>query len=244
MAKNRIRATGEGTIYEEPLNRWSASITIDGQRIEVRAANREQVNAELRQHANTGNVTSRTRPKQATRWVGQIFVGPRRVKRTGATQAEVVAKLNALKGDRQAGRAAGQGNMTVGDVLDVWWERFTEGKETVGKAGKDWVQLAPSTRDRYRWGVDLIRKEFGSNRLRELDEDRVENGLARITSGEHGRPLARSSVTRVRAVMIEVLRYAKRKKWVRSNAALDARIGYIGRERTALTPQEASTGPN
>lgn len=176
------------------------------------------------------------------RWVGMIHVDGRRVKRTGRTKTEVTTKLNELKRMRDDGIGPGYGNKTVGMVIDEWWERFKAGKEAVGEKGKKWSQLAPSTQDRYRWAVDILGKEFGATRITALTSDRVEEGLERIASGAYGRRLARSTVVRVRAVLVEVLRYAKRKKWTPTNVAMDARVGDVGhaaRERIALTPDEA-----
>jgi integrase len=75
----------------------------------------------------------------------------------------------------------------------------------------------------------------------------VESGLEHIAAGlvddngKRSRPLARSTVVRVRAVLVEILRYAVRKKWTPTNVATDARVGDVGhdaRERIALTPEQ------
>jgi integrase len=152
----------------------------------------------------------------------------------------VVARLNELRVHQESGRGPGDGNKTVGDVLNVWWERFENGKERVGsRASRDWRQLSPSARHRYRWARNLLTEEFESRRLRTLTRDDIEKGLAKIAAD---RDLAHDSVKRVRAVLVEALRFAQGERWIAVNEAERSRIGYIGRgdgEPTWLLPDEA-----
>lgn len=71
-------------------------------------------------------------------------------------------------------------------------------------------------------------------RLTALTSDRVESGLEHIAAGlvddngKRSRPLARSTVVRVRAVLVDILRYAVRKKWTPYDyRSANIRAGYV-----------------
>jgi hypothetical protein len=50
VANERVRANGEGTIYEEPLKRWASFVTFaDGERREIRRDTAKQVSATIRE---------------------------------------------------------------------------------------------------------------------------------------------------------------------------------------------------
>ncbi len=155
------------------------------------------------------------------RWVGQLYIEGRRRKVTARTRPEVVDKMNALKSAAVTGEAVADGNATVGDIIERWRTRVLADRAD---------GLAPSTLTRYRWALDVLDNEFGRKRLRGLDADAIEDGLDHIATGVHGRPdkngnprpLARSSVARLRSVLVEVLDFAMRRRLLAHNPARDA----------------------
>jgi integrase len=175
------------------------------------------------------------------RWVGQVYIEGRRRKVVARTRPEVVDKLNKLKAAGAYGEAVTDGNLTVGELLELWRTRVLGARDP-----------APSTAIRSRWILGLLSAEFGTYRLRTLDADRVEGGLDRIATGVHGRrdakgnprPLVRSSVVRIRSVLIEVLDFAVRRRIVAYNVAMAAEVGAVGRQsaaRAVLDPKQAAT---
>lgn len=145
---------------------------------------------------------------ERNRWVGRLYVDGERRKVTARTRAEVVAKMNTLRGREASGEPVGDGNITVGEVLERWQARVLDGRD-----------LAPSTREQYLWALRLVRAEFARRRLRRLSVDQVETGLDHIAAGAHGRPLARSSLARVRDLLVDVLDFAVKRRLVASNVA-------------------------
>lgn len=145
---------------------------------------------------------------ERNRWVGRLYVDGERRKVTARTRNEVAAKLNRLRAEAATGQAVGDGRVTVAEVATRWKERVLDGRT-----------LAPSTRERYEWALDLIDAELGRKRLRTLTVDHVETALDHIAAGAHGRTLARSSLTRVRALLVTILDFAVKRRLVGANVA-------------------------
>ena len=159
------------------------------------------------------------------RWVGIFTTGRdahgRRVRRrvTGRTKTEARQRLRALQREAADGRPTPSGNLRLGAFLDRWLDEIVTAK--VG---------SPNTLDNYRWAVDRhIKPALGSRRLRDLTPDDVD-GLLRAKLGAG---LGHSSVMRIRAVLVQALRYGERYGHVGRNVAqlVDlprARVGRAG----------------
>jgi integrase len=142
-------------------------------------------------------------------YIGLIYVDGRRRKVRGRTKTDIRAKFAALQRERDEG-VTSDGNVTVANVLDLWRDRTLANRD-----------LAPATRSGYEDNLAVLRREFGSQRLRQLDVARVERGLDRIATGMHGRgkPLSRSTMTHLRSTLAQALDVALRRRWIAHNPA-------------------------
>ena len=130
------------------------------------------------------------------------------------------------------------GRITFGEVALRWRERVLDARE-----------LAPSTSDRYRWMLDRVVAEVGTRRLRSLTVEDVERALDRLAAGTYRRegredtPITRSTLTRLGALVIEILDFAVRRRLVSSNVARLAELTPSApreRRQRSLTPDEAA----
>ena len=128
--------------------------------------------------------------------------------------------------------------MTFGEVARRWRERVLDARA-----------LAPSTSERYRWMLDRVVAELGTRRLRSLTVEDVERALDRLAAGAHRRegredtPITRSTLTRLRALVVEILDFAVRRRLVGSNVARLAELTPSApreRRQRSLTPKEAA----
>lgn len=164
--------------------------------------------------------------KERGGYIGQAWVDGRRRKVRGRTRVDVLAKLALLRRQEADGTVVADGNATLGDLLDRWRDRELASRK-----------MASTTRERYVWAIGLLRQEFATARLRAVDVDRIEAGLDRIASGVYGRgwPLSKSSVARVRDVLVAVLDFGVKRKVIPSNPA---RLAVV--TPTAAQPQRRS----
>lgn len=155
-------------------------------------------------------------------YIGLLFVDGKRRKVRARTRVDVLTRFDALKRAADAGIVV-DGNTTVGEILDRWRDRVLPG-----------MDLAPSTRARYDWALTLLHCQLGKTRLRGLDVNVIERALDRIATGEHGRGavLSRSSVAKVRGVLVTVLDFAERRRMISGNPA---RLSVVS--PTAAAPQ-------
>jgi integrase len=171
--------------------------------------------------------------KERGGYIGQLWVDGKRRKVRGRTRVDVLAKLAVLRRQEADGTVVADGNATLGDLLDRWRDRELAARK-----------MASTTRERYVWAIGLLRREFATARLRTLDVDRIEAGLDRIASGVYGRgwPLSKSSVARVRDVLVAVLDFGVKRKVIALNPARLAVVTPTAAEpqrRTALEAEEA-----
>lgn len=166
-------------------------------------------------------------------WVGQLWIDGRRRKVRGPTKVDVSARLNQLRHQADEGTPPGDGNATVGDLLDLWAARVLANRD-----------LGPSARLEYERALRVLTAEYGTIRLRSLTVDAVEAGLDRIATGRHGRgrPLSRRSLKLMRSTLAQVLTLGVRRRLIAHNPALLAELTPTAARpvpRNALTPAEA-----
>ena len=112
------------------------------------------------------------------KWYGQyIDAQGHRRKVSGRTSDEVSRKLRRKFNAAEDGLPTGHGNMTVGDLIELWFGRVKEGLQPLYVDGHHWEQVTPSTQSRYEWITTMLSDEYGRVRLKALDADRVELGL-------------------------------------------------------------------
>ena len=166
------------------------------------------------------------------RWVGVLDLGRRgdgrRVRRkvTGASAREARDKLRKLRSEIEAGAHERDGNLTVEAFLTDWLER------EVPKFAR-----SVNTLDNYAWAIRChLVPGLGSHRLAKLTPDHVDELLeVRAADG-----LAKSSVQRIRAVLVTALDHADRRELVRRNVARLTRTPDAGAtRRRSLTVSEA-----
>jgi hypothetical protein len=136
------------------------------------------------------------------------------------------------------GDVVADGRLTFGEIAQRWRKRVLDGRA-----------LAPSTDERYRWMPDRVVAELGTRRLRALNVEDVERALDRLAAGAHRRdgrgviPITRSTLTRLRALIAEILDFAVRRRLVGSNVARLAELSPSApreRRQRSLTPDEAA----
>ncbi len=255
----------KGSTYAEYPEGWRARLTIDG--TTYTAKGRKQRDAVDQIATQSGirfddvrallKAATKARPNRGSRsqldgfdgigepkWYGQyIDAQGHRRKVSGRTSDEVSRKLRRKLNAAEDGLPTGHGNMTVGELIELWFGRVKEGLQPLYVDGHHWEQVTPSTQSRYEWITTMLSDEYGRVRLKDLDADRVELGLKRIAAGRYGKsdaagkptPLARTTVVRVRSVLRTMLGFAVRRHFVAFNAADDAGIA-----RTTSPPRTTS----
>ena len=110
------------------------------------------------------------------------------------------------------------GNATVKPLLEQWAIKVLPNRD-----------LAPSSYENYDLAVRVLVQEFGSDRLRSLDVQRVERGLSAIATGRYGRgkPLSRRSMKLYRETLVQALDAAVRRDQLHRNPAQHAELPRI-----------------
>jgi integrase len=181
-----------------------------------------------RREKGTGSVYED--PQRPGRYIGEIRIDGRRRRVSGATKTDVRAKLRELTAKRDTGQRVGDRRVTVADAVDEFMTREVPNRG-----------LSPRSLVIYEWTADLIRTELGTVRLDDLTADTVEAMLDRIRSRD-GRPLGRSSLTKVRGTLRQAIAFAERRGKATRNVALAATITPTAagtKPRRALTPDQA-----
>lgn len=138
----------------------------------------------------------------------------RRVTRTTRTRAEAQALARELAGVGNPGTGA----RTVGELLDLWYDR----------SQADW---SASTRPGYRSKIDLyLKPEFGELPLRKLTAAKIDDLYRRIrTQGHKGKPLSVATVRRTHAVLSGACSQAVKWGWLPTNPCDNATPGRLVR---------------
>lgn len=164
------------------------------------------------------------------KWQGQVWVTSgrrRRVKVSGTTKAEVLARLRDMKAKDAAGIQVAGRTPTVAELLDDWLTDVMPGR------------VVASTISSYRWVTDKhLVPRIGTKRVASLSVADVETMLRRMASDG----LSRSSCFRARAVLGQALTWAERRDLIQRNVARLAELPADAtpvREGRALNSNEA-----
>lgn len=163
------------------------------------------------------------------RWVAQVYLEDGRTRRAIAdTEPKAKKRLRELLNAAETGTALVDGNATLGTWLTAWQDKALASSDA-----------SPRTIDAYNWACSVLRDELGTVRLRQLDEDRIEEALEhRATAG-----MSRASLVKVRSVLGMVLDFAIRRKKLSRNPARTAELPKDARrpaDGRSLTPKQAS----
>ena len=170
------------------------------------------------------------------RWVGLVTLPAdgtgkrRRAKVVASTKTEARRKLAELRRAADDGLPTGHGGITVAVLLDQWMATAVPARSRV---------RSPNTVDNYRWAIGHVVPAIGAKTLRALAPEDVERLLVDLAQ----RGMARSTVQRVRLVLVTALRWAQRRRLVAWNAAELAELPLIERapkDGRSLTVDEAS----
>lgn len=177
------------------------------------------------------------------RFVGALVVDGKRRKVLGTTKKDVRARLDVMRRDIADGRTIGDGNTTVGALLERWKAKVLPG-----------LDIAEQTRSTYGWSVDVIATELASKRVRTLTPDDVEEAFERLAAtptryaltrgGKGSQMISRASLVKIRSVLGQVLDYAERRGLVNRNVARVAILPATARRAQAgraLTTDQART---
>ena len=147
------------------------------------------------------------------RWVGAVTVDGRRRKVVAKTKTEARKRVDALRRAAEAGEPVGNGNITVGEVIDRWEQRALAGRE-----------IAESTRETYVWCCTKLRAEVGGARVRSFHVEQLEAAFDRMKSARTGEPLSKSALIKLRSVLGQALDFAMRRGLVAHNVARIAEL--------------------
>ena len=178
--------------------------------------------------------------KSVNLWRGAITVDGVRRRVSGATRAEAVSNLDKVRGDVAEGTPVGDDTRLATWI--AWW------LDNVGAARPD---PSERTEDNYKWALAQA-APLGGTRLRDLTTADVEGLLRQLATRKPGRrtsrrgtghrPLGRSSLSRVRMALGEVLEEAVRRDMIARNVVRHAKLPRTAKPptpRRSLTPQEA-----
>ena len=140
-------------------------------------------------------------------WKAEVRIDGKRYVRRGKTKGEVQDKLNALKRQEARGTLSVDQSTTVGTLVNEYVERVVPNR----KSGN----LSASHRYTYEWAAKIITSEIGTKRAASLTTRQVEQMLDRLA----GRPMARSSITKVRGTLRLALDHAVRRGDIARNVA-------------------------
>ena len=175
----------------------------------------------------------RSMEKRATgpveRWFAQVIIDGQKRRVMCENEAHAKRELRKLMRSVDDGKPIADGNLTV-DALTREWE-------TKVLASRD---VSPSTKERHRWALNILREDLGGCKVRTLSPDRVE----RAFEGRADADYARSSIIKMRGTLSQVLKWAVRRDLVSRNIATVVELPASARpakEGRSLNPTQAKT---
>ena len=140
-------------------------------------------------------------------WKAEVRIDGKRYVRRGKTKGEVQDKLNALKRQEARGTLSVDQSTTIETLVNEYVERVVPNR----KGGN----LSYAHRYTYEWSAKIITSEIGKKRAASLTTRQVEQMLDRLA----GRPMSRSSITKVRGTLRLALDHAVRRGDLARNVA-------------------------
>ena len=138
------------------------------------------------------------------RWIGRVTVDGTRHKVSAVTKSEARRKLADLRAHVDAGRPVTPGNLTVGDLVDMWFEKGLPSRN-----------LQPGSVASHDWARKIIVEDIGHKRLKTLSPDDVEVMFRRRCDAG----LSKSSLSKIRTTLRIALQWAERREIVFRNVA-------------------------
>lgn len=147
------------------------------------------------------------RLRDGSGWKAEVRIDGKRYVRRGKTKGEVQDKLNTLKRDEARGTLSVDQSTTIETLVNEYVERVVPNR----KGGN----LSAAHRYTYEWSARIIASEIGKKRAASLTTRQVEQMLDRLA----GRPMSRSSITKVRGTLRLALDHAVRRGDLARNVA-------------------------
>ena len=171
--------------------------------------------------------------KTANRWVAAVTFYDstgerRRSKRKARTKSEAREKLRALQRQIEDSLPTGKANMTVAELLGFFVDTVVTSADP-----------SPNTLDNYHWAINKhLSPALGTKRVISLTAEDIERFLADRRKNHN---LSKSSLSRLRSVLVAAIREAQRRDWVHRNVAELARVpASHTTKRRSLTMDEAT----
>jgi integrase len=147
---------------------------------------------------------SRKSGEPVERWVAQVVIDGRQRRTFSPTEAEAKRSLRQLLKSLDDGRPVADGNLQLSTLIDQWEDKVLPNKNIKG-----------STVGRHKWALNILRNDLGSTRVRTLSPERIEKALTdRAQAG-----FSRSSLTKIRGTLSQVLKWGVRRDLVARNVA-------------------------
>ena len=147
---------------------------------------------------------SRKSGEPLERWVAQVVIDGRQRRTFSPTEAEAKRSLRQLLKSLDDGRPVADGNLQLSTLIDQWEAKVLPNKNIRG-----------STMGRHKWALNILRNDLGSTRVRTLSPERIEKALTdRAQAG-----FSRSSLTKIRGTLSQVLKWGVRRDLVARNVA-------------------------
>lgn len=137
--------------------------------------------------------------------------------------------LAALVAEADGGGYAGTRAKTFGDVVDAYLDHKT-------------LELEHTTADTYRHYAGYLPDQLRAKPVAKVtvdDLERLYGALRRTGRKRDGGPMSGSAIRTIHIVVRGALEYARRRRWVATNVALDARAPTGGAHRPSPAPADA-----
>jgi integrase len=175
------------------------------------------------------------RDKANDRWVGEVLLEGKRRRVYASTQPACATKLRAMITQHEAGTVSlDSGTMSVRQLVDLWLRVELPARK-----------IAETTRVRFEAHARVVSSMIGDVQLRKLDAERVEAMYEALAAGEHGgRPWAQATLTGLRSMLSQVLRFGMRRGKCDRNIAPVTVIPVSAageRRRSSLSVEDART---
>jgi integrase len=151
------------------------------------------------------------RDKTKDRWVGEVTINGKRIKRTAKTQREARALRDQLLKDAARLAAKDKELRSVSDLLNAWID-----SQTASDA------KAASTLDATQWAVDHLHRHLGSVRLLKLTFREIETAFKSMAGSKHN--LSRSSLIKIRSVLNQACKWGQRRGALSDNPVAIAEL--------------------
>lgn len=163
------------------------------------------------------------------RWIAQVMIDGQKRRVMCETEAQAKRELRNLMRSVDDGKPIADGNLTLDALTREWEAKVLASRE-----------VSPSTKERHRWALNILREDLGGCKVRTLTPDRVERAFEARADADY----ARSSIIKLRGTLSQVLTWAVRRDLVSRNIATVVELPAGARpakEGRSLDPTQAKT---